>query len=584
MTVRCDLLVRGASELVTMNPGAGAAAPAGAVDLGVIPHGAVAARDGRIVWAGPETELAGAVEVPADALVVDAEGAAVLPGFVDSHAHLVWAGERAAEYGARLAGATYLEVQEAGGGINSTVRATRAATEEQLAALAARRLDSFLRHGTTTLEAKTGYGLTLEDERKSLAAAKVAHPVRRVHTVLAAHLTPEEYAGRDDEYIGLVCDEILPALAGQAEFADVFCDEGAFTVAQSRRVLEAGRALGYRLKIHAEELAHTGGTALAAELGAASADHLIHITGEDIAALRAASTVAVLLPGHQLHAAHDVRAGAGTAGGRRHRRPRHRLQPRQLLLRESADGDLVRVPGTAADAGRGPSRRHPGRCGGARPAARGRQRRAGQALRPPHPRCRHAPGAALPLGRQPRDRRGRRRRGRRARPRARELRARRRPIQRRRRPVVTLIECIPNFSEGRRQNVIDEIAAAVTRVDGVHLLDVQSDATHNRCVVTFVGHEGPIAEAAFRAIETAAALIDLNDHKGAHPRFGAADVVPFVPLRSEEMPVCVDVAQVLARRVATDLEIPAFLYEDAARVPEHRNLARDPRQGFRGAP
>jgi imidazolonepropionase len=220
-----------------------------------------------------------------------------LPGFVDAHTHLVWAGERAAEYGARLGGATYLEIQEAGGGINSTVRATRAATEEQLAALAARRLDSFLRHGTTTLEAKTGYGLTLLDEAKQLAAAKVAHPVRRVHTVLAAHLTPEEYAGRDDEYIALVCDEILPALAGQAEFADVFCDEGAFTTAQSRRVLEAGRALGYRLKIHAEELAHTGGTALAASLGAVSADHLIHITGEDIAALKDSGTVAVILPG-----------------------------------------------------------------------------------------------------------------------------------------------------------------------------------------------------------------------------------------------------------------------------------------------
>jgi glutamate formiminotransferase len=145
---------------------------------------------------------------------------------------------------------------------------------------------------------------------------------------------------------------------------------------------------------------------------------------------------------------------------------------------------------------------------------------------------------------------------------------------------VTLIECIPNFSEGRRQDVIDEIAAAVTRVDGVHLLDVQSDATHNRCVVTFVGHEGPIAEAAFRAVETAAALIDLNQHEGAHPRFGAADVVPFVPLRSEEMPVCVEVARVLARRVAADLEIPAFLYEDAARVPEHRNLAVIRGKGF----
>ena len=145
---------------------------------------------------------------------------------------------------------------------------------------------------------------------------------------------------------------------------------------------------------------------------------------------------------------------------------------------------------------------------------------------------------------------------------------------------MTLIECIPNFSEGRRQNVIDEIAAAVTHVDGVHLLDVQSDPTHNRCVVTFVGHEGPIAEAAFRAIETAAALIDLNQHAGAHPRFGATDVVPFVPLRSEEMPVCVEVAQVLARRVAADLEIPAFLYEDAARIPEHKNLAVVRGKGF----
>lgn len=145
---------------------------------------------------------------------------------------------------------------------------------------------------------------------------------------------------------------------------------------------------------------------------------------------------------------------------------------------------------------------------------------------------------------------------------------------------MTLIECIPNFSEGRRPEVIDEIAEAISATDGVQLLDVQSDATHNRSVVTFVGHEGPVAEAAFRGIETAAALIDLNDHQGAHPRFGAADVVPFVPLSSEHMPVCVEVARVLARRVAVDLEIPAFLYEDAARVPEHRNLAAVRGKGF----
>jgi glutamate formiminotransferase len=145
---------------------------------------------------------------------------------------------------------------------------------------------------------------------------------------------------------------------------------------------------------------------------------------------------------------------------------------------------------------------------------------------------------------------------------------------------VTLIECIPNFSEGRRADVIDEIAEAVAGVDGVQLLDVQSDATHNRSVVTFVGHEGPIAEAAFRGIQTAAALIDLNDHEGAHPRFGAADVVPFVPLKSGDMAVCVDVARVLARRVAAELEIPAFLYEDAARVPQHRDLAVIRGRGF----
>lgn len=292
MTVTCDLLVRGASEVVTMS------APDGrSGDLGVLTGGALAARDGRIVWVGAEADIAREVAVPDDAVEIDAQGACVLPGFVDSHTHAVFAGERAGEYGRRLAGASYLDIQAAGGGIMSTVRATRAASEDELAALTRRRLDSFLRHGTTTLEIKSGYGLTLEDERKMLAAAKVPHPANRAYTLLAAHSTPGEYAGRDDDYIALVCDEILPALAGEAEFVDVFCDQGAFTVEQSRRVLEAGRDLGYRLKIHSEELAHTGGTAMAAALGAVSADHLMHITGEDIAALRAARVVATLLPG-----------------------------------------------------------------------------------------------------------------------------------------------------------------------------------------------------------------------------------------------------------------------------------------------
>jgi len=284
----CDLLVRGIGELVTMSSRA---------DLGVVRDAAVAAREGCIVWVGPEAELAGAVATADDTLVVDAEGASVVPGFVDAHTHTVFAGARAGEYAARLGGAGYLEIQAAGGGIMATVRATRAASEAELASLVRRRLDSFLAHGTTTLEIKSGYGLTLEDEAKLLAAARTPHPANRVYTQLAAHSTPAEFAGRDDEYIELVCTEILPALAGKAEFVDVFCDEGAFTVAQSRRVLQAGRAHGYRVKIHAEELAHSGGAALAAELGAVSADHLIFATAEDIAALRAAGTTPVLLPG-----------------------------------------------------------------------------------------------------------------------------------------------------------------------------------------------------------------------------------------------------------------------------------------------
>ncbi len=145
---------------------------------------------------------------------------------------------------------------------------------------------------------------------------------------------------------------------------------------------------------------------------------------------------------------------------------------------------------------------------------------------------------------------------------------------------MTLIECIPNFSEGRRPEVIEQLAAAVSAVSGVSLLDVQSDATHNRCVVTFVGDEHAVAEAAFRAIGEAARLIDLNRHKGAHPRFGAADVVPFVPLAADDMPLCVEVARGLARRVAQELSIPAYLYENAARKPEFRNLATVRGGGF----
>jgi len=288
--VYADTVLRGAAELVTMG-----APPA--EGLGSIPGGALAARDGTIVWVGREQDLRDAVELAPDALDIDAEGCCVLPGFVDSHTHVPFAGSRAAEYGERLAGVTYAEILARGGGINVTVEATRQTSEEDLARLCRARYDSMLRHGTTTAEVKSGYGLTAADEVKQLRAAAVAHPLRREYTFLGAHFVPPEYQGRADEYVDLVCEEMLPACALLAGWCDVFCDEGAFTVAQSRRVLQAAREARLGLRIHADEMARSGGSFLAAELGCASADHLIHATWEEIQALRQAGVVATMLPG-----------------------------------------------------------------------------------------------------------------------------------------------------------------------------------------------------------------------------------------------------------------------------------------------
>ena len=288
--VAADFVLRGAGELVTMN-----APPADG--LGVIAGGALAARDGVIVWVGPEAELLQAVDLAPDGLDIDAEGRCVLPGFVDAHTHVPFAGSRAAEYGERLGGVSYGEILARGGGINVTVEATRRASEEELARLSSRRYDSMLRHGTTTAEVKSGYGLTVADEAKQLRAAATPHALRRELTFLGAHFAPPEYAARAEDYIRLVCDEMIPACAPLARWCDVFCDEGAFTVEQARRVLIAGAAAGLGLRIHADELARSGGSLLAAELGCASADHLIHATGEEIAAMKAAGVVAVMLPG-----------------------------------------------------------------------------------------------------------------------------------------------------------------------------------------------------------------------------------------------------------------------------------------------
>jgi imidazolonepropionase len=234
--------------------------------------------------------------------VIAASGRVVLPGFVDAHTHLVFAGPRVDEFEMRLRGASYLEIAAAGGGILRSVAATRAADEDTLLGLGRARLDQLLRTGTTTAEAKSGYGLTREDELKQLRVIhrlSAQHDVDLVPTVLAAHAVPPEFAGQADLYIDAVVRDILPAVADEdlAEFCDVFCDVGAFTIEQGRAVLEAGSDLGFIPKIHADEFADTGGAALAADVGAISADHLLRASEGGLARMAAAGTVAVLLPG-----------------------------------------------------------------------------------------------------------------------------------------------------------------------------------------------------------------------------------------------------------------------------------------------
>jgi len=272
-------------------------------ELGIVEHGAVAIKDGLIALVGPTAEVRRQVVAAKE---MDASGKVVMPGFVDPHTHLVFAGDRAGEFEQRVKGATYLEIMAAGGGIMSTVRATRAASVEQLVEESRARLDRMLAHGTTTAEAKTGYGLDVENELKMLEAIRrldAEHPVDLVPTFLGAHAVSTEYQGRADEYVDLVVEEMLPMVKSQMSnpksriFCDVFCDEGAFTLEQSRRVLKAARSLGFGLKIHADEFRPLGGARLAVELGAISADHLVCTPDDEIELLAASGTIAVALPG-----------------------------------------------------------------------------------------------------------------------------------------------------------------------------------------------------------------------------------------------------------------------------------------------
>lgn len=267
-------------------------------DVGVMRDAAVVVRDGVIAWVGRSAEVPGEYR---DLPALDAGGRAATPGLVDAHTHLVFAGDRSDEFARRLAGEDYEAILAAGGGIHATVAATRAATTESLVADAVARLDRMLGYGTTTVEAKSGYGLTTADEVRILKAIRDAgqrSAVDVVATFLGAHV-PDRGVPVDD-YVEVVVEEMLPACAPLATFCDVFCDPAAFGAAASERILRAARDVGLDLRLHAEQLGHGGGAALAARLGAASVDHLDHVTEGDAAALAASGVVAVLLPGASL--------------------------------------------------------------------------------------------------------------------------------------------------------------------------------------------------------------------------------------------------------------------------------------------
>lgn len=298
-----DLLIHSAGQLCVVPGDKGPQRGEKLGNLGIVENGAVAIEQGVIVDVGPTVELRGKYEFRAQ---LDADGRCVTPGFVDPHTHIPWFGDRANEFERRVAGATYMEIMAAGGGIMSTVRNTRRASVDELVSDNLPRLERMLRHGTTSAEAKTGYGLEARTEIKQLdaiAALGGEQPIELSTTFLPAHAVPTEYEGHTEAYVRLIIEEMLPAGAewmrrhGTRMFCDVFCEEGVFDLSQSRRILRHASELGYDLKIHADEFVGLGGTKLAVELGATSADHLVHTPEEDIVALGQGDTIAVSLPG-----------------------------------------------------------------------------------------------------------------------------------------------------------------------------------------------------------------------------------------------------------------------------------------------
>ncbi len=308
--IQANMVIRNIGQLVTIAqqpiPGASSA-------LQVISDAALAVHNSTIVWIGPDDDAEPMfyhdTGSPQDGItIVDAQGAVVTPGLVDSHTHLVFAGDRSEEFYLRRSGVSYAELLAQGRGILTTVNATRQASTDRLMELARARLDIVRAYGTTTVEVKTGYGLDKVTEETCLriinnlnvleeTSPSLHSQVRVVPTFLGAHTVPPEYQGRRDEYVTLIVEEMLPSFVGLARFCDVFCEREAFTAEECRRILTRARELGYQLKIHADQLTPSGGARLAAELGAVSADHLDYASDADLDALRDAGVVATLLPG-----------------------------------------------------------------------------------------------------------------------------------------------------------------------------------------------------------------------------------------------------------------------------------------------
>ena len=360
------MIIHSTSQLITLAGGPQRGRKLGR--LGIIENGAILVKDGLIVETGTTSDLL--KKYPNEELL-NAEGKVVLPGFVDPHTHLVWAGDRAAEFEMRLEGKSYMEIMAAGGGIASTMRATRAASDDDLLNQTRLRAKALFVNGTTTAEAKTGYGLELNAELTEMEVLlKLDHegPLEISPTFLAAHAIPPEYQGRADAYTQLICKDMLPALREWWEgntvskplpFLDVFCENNAFNLEQTKLIFIAAKSLGFPLKAHVDEFENLGGACLAAELGAISVDHVVKTSAAEITKLGKSDTALVSLPWHSLWSG----AGAVLPRQRLPRRGcdpchRHGYQPRHSLVREHAVCHCPGLPLSQTDSGSSTDRRH----------------------------------------------------------------------------------------------------------------------------------------------------------------------------------------------------------------------------------